>query len=385
MTDRSSFSGKLGIQQRVLPAYRRSFFEALTEVCEGGLSIFAGEVHAEESIPTIDQLQFTNVVAARNYHFQKIQSPYYFLWQGGLVEWLNNWNPDVLIIEANPRYLSTGRGIRWMHKRSKSVLGWGLGAPPIGVERSIFRRIIGRWRIRSRERLINQLDAVIAYSHKGAGEYLAIIPPSKRIFTATNAVANRPQGSQPVRPPVFDGRANLLFVGRLQFRKRIDNLLRACASLPENLQPFLQIVGEGPERGNLQKLAATVYPKAEFPGIKHGDELEKHFIMADLFVLPGTGGLAVQEAMAYGLPVIVAEGDGTQQDLVKPENGWLIPANDEAALSSALQEALIDPGRLRIMGAASFKIVQNEINIEQMVNVFVEAINSTSTSTESNR
>ena len=106
--------------------------------------------------------------------------------------------------------------------------------------------------------------------------------------------------------------------------------------------------------------------------------------MADLFVLPGTGGLAVQEAMVYGLPVVVAEGDGTQEDLVRSENGWLIPANDENALSSALEEALIDPVRLRKMGAASFKIVQNEINIEQMVNVFVEAINSTSYSPDSN-
>ena len=43
-----------------------------------------------------------------------------------------------------------------------------------------------------------------------------------------------------------------------------------------------------------------------------------HFAGADLFVLPGTGGLAVQEAMSYALPVIVAKGDGTQEDLVRP-------------------------------------------------------------------
>jgi glycosyltransferase involved in cell wall biosynthesis len=385
MNDRSRFSGRLGIQQRVLPAYRRSFFEALAEACDGGLSIFAGEVNAEESIPVIDQIHVANVFAARNYHFQKIQSPYYFLWQGGIEDWLDNWNPDVLIIEANPRYLSTGRAIRWMHQRSKPVLGWGLGAPPIGEETALFRRMVARWRLKSRKKLINQLDAVIAYSHKGASEYLSIFSTAKRVYTATNAVAYRPEGSSPVRPPEFDGRANVLFVGRLQSRKRIENLLMACASLPENLQPHLQVVGEGPERGNLQNLAARIFPKAEFPGSKHGYDLEKYFVNADLFVLPGTGGLAVQEAMAYGLPVIVAEGDGTQEDLVRSQNGWLIPANDEAALSLALEEALIDPVRLRKMGAASFEIVQNEINIEQMVKVFVEALNSTKFSPDNNR
>ena len=114
----------------------------------------------------------------------------------------------------------------------------------------------------------------------------------------------------------------------------------------------------------------------EFPGWKHGPELEEYFLRADLFVLPGTGGLAVQEAMAYGLPVIVAEGDGTQEDLVKSGNGWLIPANNEQELRKTLQEALVDPTRLRKMGKNSIKIVQEEINIEQMVKVFVKALNS---------
>jgi glycosyltransferase involved in cell wall biosynthesis len=105
----------------------------------------------------------------------------------------------------------------------------------------------------------------------------------------------------------------LLFVGRLQARKRIDALLRACAELGTN--PRLLIVGDGPERAALESLAKEIYPSAEFVGAKHGAELKPYFEQADLFVLPGTGGLAVQEAMSYGLPVIVAKGDGTQDDL----------------------------------------------------------------------
>ncbi|GAG92405.1 unnamed protein product, partial [marine sediment metagenome] len=98
---------------------------------------------------------------------------------------------------------------------------------------------------------------------------------------------------------------------------------------------------------------------------------------------PGAGGLAVQEAMAYGLPVIVAEGDGTQDDLVSSGNGWLITPDDEYALIKSLEEALSDPIRLREMGAESFKIVQEEINVEQMVAVFVEAANIVKASMES--
>jgi glycosyltransferase involved in cell wall biosynthesis len=164
-------------------------------------------------------------------------------------------------------------------------------------------------------------------------------------------------------------------VGRLQARKRIDSLLRACAEMPEP-KPRLVIVGDGPERGALEQAARQVYPSAQFAGAKHGDELKPYFMEADLFVLPGTGGLAVQEAMGHGLPVIVAKGDGTQDDLVRPENGWQVPPGDYAALVATMREALSDVVRLREMGNESFRIVSQEINLERMVEAFVRALSS---------
>jgi glycosyltransferase involved in cell wall biosynthesis len=142
-------------------------------------------------------------------------------------------------------------------------------------------------------------------------------------------------------------------------------------------QPRLIVVGEGPERAALESLAAEIYPAAQFVGARHGAELKPYFMEADLFVLPGTGGLAVQEAMGYGLPVIVARGDGTQDDLVRRENGWQIPPDDFDALLAAMKEALSDVGRLRKMGAESYRIVKEEINIEKMAETFVTALNDT--------
>ena len=123
-------------------------------------------------------------------------------------------------------------------------------------------------------------------------------------------------------------------------------------------------------------LPKNVYPSAEFIGAKHGAELKPYFAEADLFVLPGTGGLAVQEAMSYGLPVIVAKGDGTQDDLVREGNGWQINPEDYGALVSTMKNALSDITRLRKMGQESFRIVSEEINIQKMVDVFVDALNS---------
>jgi glycosyltransferase involved in cell wall biosynthesis len=165
----------------------------------------------------------------------------------------------------------------------------------------------------------------------------------------------------------------ILFVGRLQARKRVDYLLKACAQLDSNLR--LVIVGDGPEREKLESLAKEVYPNAEFRGARHGAELKPYFTEADLFVLPGTGGLAIQEAMSYGLPVIVAQGDGTQDDLVRKESGWQTPPGDFDALVSTMKNALSDVARLRRMGEESYRIVKEEINIEKMVEAFVTALN----------
>ena len=135
------------------------------------------------------------------------------------------------------------------------------------------------------------------------------------------------------------------------------------------------MVGDGPARSGLEAMASQVYPQAEFSGAHFGAELEGDFTKADLFVLPGKGGLAVQQAMAYGLPVIVAQGDGTQDDLVRPENGWQVPPDDLGALRAVLEMALSDAAHLRWMGAESYRIVRDEINLERMVGVFVEALN----------
>ena len=362
-----NFPGRLALQQRTLPAYRAPFFDALAQRCTGGLSVFAGQPQAGEQIASVDRLQVAQFIEAQNRHLFQVSSPFYQCWQPGIVAWLEAWQPQALIVEANPRYRNTPEAVRWMHSRGLPVLGWGLGAP-------LLHGPLAGWRRRARQKFLGMLDGMIAYSQRGAEEYRALGFPAERVLVAPNAAAPRPISPPAARPPTFADRPVVLFVGRLQARKRLDNLLYACAALPIELQPHLQIVGDGPARSEVEALAQSVYPRAEFTGARYGVELEATFAAADLFVLPGTGGLAVQQAMSFGLPVVVAEGDGTQDDLVRPENGWRIPANNLQALKVALQEALADAARLRAMGAESYRIVDEEANLEGMVRVFIEAL-----------
>jgi hypothetical protein len=123
---KDQFDGRLALQQRVLPSYRAAFFDLLAEACEGGLSVFAGEARRHEMIHNARQLESAGWVLAENVHL--LTGKWYLLWQKGVIDWLQDVDPDVLILEANPRYLSNRTAIGWMHARRRPVIGWALGA-----------------------------------------------------------------------------------------------------------------------------------------------------------------------------------------------------------------------------------------------------------------
>jgi len=229
-----SFKGRLGIIQRVLPNYRAPFFDLLAEHTEGGLGVFAGEARTSESIKSAEALNATVRANARNIHI--LGGPFYLCWQMGLVNWLEDWNPDTLIVEANPRYISSNQALRWMQARKRPVIAWGLGAQQVS---GAFASLLQARRLA----FLNSFDAIVAYSQRGAKEYATLGIPKKKIFIAPNAVAKIPKFPPLKRPDEFSGPATILFVGRLQARKGVDRLLRACAMLPERISPRCVIVG----------------------------------------------------------------------------------------------------------------------------------------------
>ena len=360
---------RLAIQQRVIPSYRVPFLELLAIQPIIELGVFAGAPQDVERINFVEHIQNVDFEFSKNKHF--FGGNIYFCLQPAFKNWIRNWNPDILIAEANPRYLSTPAVLKWMTSKSKPVLGWGLGVPQ-------YSGMFSGLRNNSRRKFLSAFSGMIAYSQQGAEQYLQSGFTPEQVYIAKNATSPAPQADLPKRSDFSVARKPiLLYVGRLQTRKRIDSLIQVCGKLPQNIQPELWIVGDGEIRNELEALAKSVYPKTKFWGQKFGEELESIFMKADLFVLPGTGGLAVQQAMSFALPVVVAEGDGTQSDLVNETNGWNILPNDENQLYYVILEALSSPEKMHEKGLAGYEMVKNSVNIENMVSVFIKAITET--------
>jgi glycosyltransferase involved in cell wall biosynthesis len=359
------FTGRVAILQHWLAPYRVPFFDLLATRCSGGLCVAAGDDFdgKPSSAGGLRVAKFHPVVNRRWF-----PGRFELVTQRGVEPWLQAWKPDVLVATINARMRSVPPACRWMRRRGGSLIGWGLGGMAVqpGLAMPIRRML--------RRPLISRFDRVIAYSSRAAREYAQLGYPEDRISIAYNSTRHRPASSPPARPSTFEGRPRVVFVGQVTMPKRIDLLLRACAAMPEDRSPDLWVVGDGPARAEAERMAASTHPRTRFLGDLRGEALSEVLQKVDLFVLPGLGGLAIQEAMAHALPVIVAEGDGTQFDLVQPENGWNVRPNDLQHLISTLQEALADPGRLRRMGDASFRVVRDRINVEAMVETFVSVL-----------
>jgi phosphatidylinositol alpha 1,6-mannosyltransferase len=164
----------------------------------------------------------------------------------------------------------------------------------------------------------------------------------------------------PVREP--HAVPTVLFVGRLDQEKRVDELIRAMAALPADLPSALEIVGDGARRGDWTALAAGLGmgERVRFRGFISEDELLQAYAGAAVFCMPGVAELqsiATLEAMAAGTPVVAADAMALPH-LVRPgRNGWLYRPGDVTELSARLGALLRDPGLRRRMGAASRELV----------------------------
>jgi glycosyltransferase involved in cell wall biosynthesis len=163
------------------------------------------------------------------------------------------------------------------------------------------------------------------------------------------------------------GRLVILYASKLQTRKRCIDLLEAYLQISKfmapDLAPYLLIVGDGEERAALEARAQEAPPgNVRFLGFRNQTELPRFYDLCNVFVLVSVHepwGLAINEAMNAGRPVIVSDQVGCHQNLVQEGvNGCVVKACDTQGLARALG-AVLDGERWREMGAQSLRIIQS--------------------------
>lgn len=170
-----------------------------------------------------------------------------------------------------------------------------------------------------------------------------------------------------------------LYSGKLIERKKPLDLLKAYSLLKMNLDTSLVFIGDGILKNKMEDFTRDNNLKNVFIlGFKNQSEVSRYYSIGDIFVLPSTyqetWGLVVNEAMCFGMPIIVSDRAGCGGDLVKhKENGYIYPAGDINTLAFYLTKLTEDPLKREAMGRRSQEIIQNW-NYEICLNSILKAL-----------
>jgi len=185
--------------------------------------------------------------------------------------------------------------------------------------------------------------------------------------------------------------SSILFVGRLVERKGVQYLIEAFGRIVKDTQAQLVIVGQGPEKEKLQRLAKekNLNDKIIFAGFVDDKSLKSYYQNCSVFVLPAitdekgdTEGLGVVliEALSYKKPVIASKVGGITDIVIDGKTGLLVPEKNSEELATALKKILSDTNLATRLGEEGYIHVKEKFGwdriIKQLKNVYEKAVSN---------
>jgi glycosyltransferase involved in cell wall biosynthesis len=159
-------------------------------------------------------------------------------------------------------------------------------------------------------------------------------------------------------------------VAALRPEKNVARLLRVMARLPGDIRAVAVVVGNGPERPELERLASAVGlgDRVVFTGAMMRPEcvlnrLDVYTVPSDTEQMP----ISLLEAMAAGLPVVGTDVGDVRTMVADSNRDFIVPVNDEAAFADRLAALIRDPARRRALGDANRERVIRNYHIDAMV------------------
>jgi glycosyltransferase involved in cell wall biosynthesis len=335
----------------------------------------------EWDIPLLEGYPFCFVdnVAARpgSDHFRGIDNP-------TLIREIEAWKPDALIIYG------------WAFRSHLACLRHFSGKIPIMFRGDSTlldeKRGIKQWLRRNFLTWVyRHVDIGLCVGHQNRAYYLAHGLREDQLISAPHAIDNdrfaidddlRTAAALTRRRElgIQDDDHVLLFVGKLEAKKDPEFLLR-LASIVDDKSCHVIYVGNGHLEMELKKQASG-RQRVHFLGFQNQQAMPEIYRMGDVLVLPSrwneTWGLAVNEAMACGRPVLVSDRVGCAADLVEDGvTGWTFSLDHEAekAVAAKLKRAFADPDMLSEMGRRARLRIQDH-SIDKLVDGIHLAIRS---------
>jgi colanic acid/amylovoran biosynthesis glycosyltransferase len=227
--------------------------------------------------------------------------------------------------------------------------------------------------------LFAKVDLIHCVSDDIASTARSFGAPADRILVNRPAVPVADFAGLDARRAAHAGPLRVLSVGRLHWKKGLDDALRAVArAIDGGTAVEYRIAGEGPEREKLSYLRhhLGLDDHVELLGSTRHAEVVELLAWADVLLLPSLSeGIsnAALEAMAAGLPVVVTDCGGMREVVADDVDGFVVAVGDVAAMAGRLGQLATDPVLRRRLGTAAARRAQLDFDISRQIATFDRA------------
>jgi len=213
-------------------------------------------------------------------------------------------------------------------------------------------------RIAEEKLLVRECDRIIASTHKERHflslyydvqpEKVSIVPCGVNMDIFKPVAKNAARNAVGIDNP--EDRV-VIFVGRIERLKGIEQLIRAIALLKNDHLRLLIIGEDGNRQGEVERLKSIsvnlgVADQASFPGLIDHGKLPLYYNAADVCILPSyyeSFGLVPLEALACGTPVVAAPVGDLQNIIIQGKTGYVVPDNRPESLAAKIAEIISRP------------------------------------------
>lgn len=371
---------KVAFATNIIPHYRKSFYEKLCSHSSYEWLIFRGKKDLNDGRPDYKgQIDIPQTFVENE---ETKVGPYTIRWQKGLMEKIKVFAPDMIILLGIGGTVSTWVILLWSKMLGIRTIVWACGWEPQSA-RSFSLRV---------KRLFLRIffslpDYCLVYSTKAMKYLVGLGVASNKIAVCYNGIEidvllEREQeimgnGLELRKQENLSDFKVFLYVGGMTKEKRVDLLLDAFSGVARHRSDvFLWLVGDGPALSSFKNHAEELgLHNIKFWG-RIEDDVDCFFAAADFFVLPGVGGLALNQAMFWKTPCICTDADGTEEDLVVDGvSGKRFDRDDVESLSSNIRSCLdLDGKEKEVWGDNCRKIIMEQSNVNVMVDLFIKTL-----------
>lgn len=234
---------------------------------------------------------------------------------------------------------------------------------------------------------------IIAVSDRLRQELITAGLPEQRIVTIHNAIdveAIQNVGSNAIvawrrRLGIQPNQSVVTLVGRLSPQKGPDTFLESAAHIARTFpETKFLIVGEGPLRRRLERIAATLGLREQVYFLGYQAEVLPLLALSDVVALPSLNeGLpyVLLEALALARPVVATPVGGIPEVIANGQTGLIVPVRAPDALAAAVCRLLKHPDEARRLGEAGRVRVMQAFSLPVMISQIVEAYHDVLSST----